>query len=255
MLNGRKITARTALNSGDKIGVGTAELIFQAGAIPVTPKPVPQQAVTPAYPTQVVPTPQPQVAPRKQALPAHGARQPAPLQPLVQRTPPQPIPQPSKAQPMFQPIGSPGAQPIIPQQAPPVPAILVLPAQMSYYGQPKVQGTVVHVDGPHMEEPDFNLLLFLLKVVLWMFLFPILIWNPNLISLMLLGRKDTKLPTRYVRVKDGNGQEHMVRMKGDLVCGTVGMGDVVSFWGRHEAGTLHMNFAFNHKLNAEVRLR
>jgi len=132
---------------------------------------------------------------------------------------------------------------------------MAAPAQLSGLGQPQVHGQVVHVDGPHMEERDFNFGLFLLQATLWLFLFPILIWKPGIASLILMGRKDNKVSTRSVRVRDSTGQETSVRMKGDILRGTIGMGDMVSFWGRWEGGTLHMQAAFNHKLNADVRLR
>ncbi len=220
LINGQQINGRTILNNGDRIRVGSAELIVQG--IPLRPvnRPTP-----------------PNLA---------GNQTPFQQQPLLPRA------QTPAVQPPFSPIGT--------QLTPnpgniPAPINPILPVQHVSYGQPQLQGQVMVVDGPHMEEPDFNLLLFLAKVTLWLFFFPILIWKPSLVSLLLFNCKDTRVPARYIRVRDNLNQETVVRMKGELTCGSINMGDLISVWGQFDRGTLQMERAFNHTVNAEVRLR
>lgn len=270
LLNGKRVIGRTALHDGDTMRVSTAELVFKAGTTPMVtphgavqahvratpPQPVPSPTVPPAPPPRI--PPQPTLAPRPIPSPAMTPvtprPQPTPPAPMVvpPRTPPIPLQRPVLSHPIVPPLGT---QLVPLAGTPQTPALVALPAKFSIYGQPHVQGKVIHVDGPHMEEPDFNLAVFLLKATLWLFLFPIFIWKPSLISLFLHGRKDNKVPTRYVRVQDSIGQEIIVRMKGDIARGAVGMGDLVSFWGRLERGTLQMHYAFNHQINADIQLR
>jgi hypothetical protein len=130
-----------------------------------------------------------------------------------------------------------------------------LPRHLSGLGQPQVEGQVMLVDGPHMEEPDPNIGIMLAKIVLGICLLPILIWRPGLISLILFGRKDTRIPTRYLRMRDQNGQNVMVRMKGEPTRGSITQGDHISCWGRWDGGTLQLTCAFNHQINADVQFR
>lgn len=263
-LNGQSLTTRTQLRDGDMLTIATEQLTFHQGT--ATPR-----NVQPARPSQASAHQSPQVTAIPVAkpvqpvpLPPHQAVKPTPQPQLPPIQPPHTFAQPfgSAAQPPLQPIPNP--QPLQqPFQAMQTGNPLMLqgqmvtslPQHMHHMGQAHVEGLITLVDGPHMEDADSNIGFLLLKIILGIFLLPLLIWRPGLISLIVMGRKDTKVPTRYLRVRDQNGQIYMVRMKGEPMRGAISQGDYVSFWGRWDNGTLKMERAFNHQINADVQLR
>lgn len=58
-----------------------------------------------------------------------------------------------------------------------------------------------------------------------------------------------------VRVRRDDGAEREARMEGEIVGGSVSLGDPASFWGTDVSGTLIVDRAYNHKTGAEIRVR
>ncbi len=119
----------------------------------------------------------------------------------------------------------------------------------------QLRGYITHMDGPYPEAPDASLGGCVLKVLGVLLMVPLLLWRPLLGSLMFFRRQPKQLPARYLRVRDQAGQEHVVKVKGEIARGMVAQGDELSFWGRWDNGTLVMSRAFNHGTNSAVLLR
>jgi hypothetical protein len=58
-----------------------------------------------------------------------------------------------------------------------------------------------------------------------------------------------------VRLRRDDGAEREARMEGEVVGGSISLGDPASFWGADVNGTLIVDRAFNHKTGAEIRVR
>lgn len=63
------------------------------------------------------------------------------------------------------------------------------------------------------------------------------------------------IQVRDVRVRDGNGQETLVRMKGQLVSGSLSVGDDVHVEGFERGGTLLFRRGYNNRIRAEIRVK
>jgi hypothetical protein len=217
-VNGQLINQPTLLHSGDVITIATITLTFQGGNLPT---PIAYQQPTPVV---LQPPTTPLVPP---AIPTTTFQPPPPK---VTPAPPPPTGQliwPAPAQP-----------PAVATKA-----VLAGPP-------PQLEGRVIHVDGPHQEDPDFTMGIFFVKLML----LPLLIWRPAL-GLLLGNRGSKQVPVRYLRVRDQSGQEHNIKMKGDIVRGAANQGDYLSFWGQWQNGTLVMQRGYNHQIQADIHLQ
>lgn len=153
-------------------------------------------------------------------------------------------------------------------------------------GQATLDGRVTQVDATYMSQPDFKVWPLILKLVLWAvaaYYFGALIlialgvallvlWliskllpaglitgvAVQVISFVLTRRlmgPVASIPTRDVRVRDGNGQDHLVRLKGHLQSGSISVGDEVTITGWRRSGTLVATGGFNRRVNARLVLK
>lgn len=129
---------------------------------------------------------------------------------------------------------------------------------------PKLDGHILMVDGPHMEQPDLEWAGLLVRIIVVLFLLLplfiiLLIFMPNVvIPFVLYGLRpgaNTQVPARYLRVQDSSSRQHIVKMKGDLMWGMLSQGDDAQFWGRWQGGNLVMEKAMNKATNSEVMLK
>ncbi len=152
-------------------------------------------------------------------------------------------------------------------------------------GAGTLDGRVTQVDAMYMQKPDMRWDLILLKLVVyaaivWYFglavLIPIvalwlLLWIISLVmprGLMtgvavqvlsfMLTRKimgpNANIPVRDLRLRDSNGVEHLVRMKGHLKTGSVTVGDDISLQGVSKNGTFYCRRGFNKRINSAIEL-
>jgi hypothetical protein len=63
------------------------------------------------------------------------------------------------------------------------------------------------------------------------------------------------VPIRDCRVRDSSGQETLVRMKGQLVSGSVTVGDDVHVEGFDRRGMLLFRRGYNNRIRAEIRVK
>jgi hypothetical protein len=136
---------------------------------------------------------------------------------------------------------------------------------------PQLEGTVINVDAPYDEPPDFDFAKTTLGCIFILPLLPILIAMGIFLSLFRinimhffgflhifrLGHTPTGKhePVRNFRVRDASGNEHQVKMKGHLKVGNVSPGDTLTIWGKWKHGTLKFERAFNHRTSSKVLLR
>lgn len=137
-----------------------------------------------------------------------------------------------------------------------------------------VVGRVIAMEAPYQEPADFDgyrlatrvlWILLLLPVVLvagCMVMLLRLFSLGNLLSLAFLqtlinpfnGRQPEQVPVRYLRVRDEQESEWMVRVKGRFTSGNVGTDDLISLWGKWRGGTLAMRRGYNHRTNSRIEL-
>jgi hypothetical protein len=133
------------------------------------------------------------------------------------------------------------------------------PARSSLTGQggkpSELEGFIVHIDGPHMEEPDYSIGTAVLKTVGQIFLIPFILWKPGFSPLLYRNDQHRQTPARYLRVKDDTGQIFVVKMKGEIFRGMVSQGDRIGVWGKWDGGTLVMNYGYNLTLNSVITLK
>jgi hypothetical protein len=128
---------------------------------------------------------------------------------------------------------------------------------------PKLEGHILMVDGPHMEQPDIEWAGLIFRVMLGFVLLPLVIafvmFMPNIaIPFLLYGMRPgstPQVPARYLRVQDATGKQHIVKMKGDIMWGMLSHGDDAQFWGRWQGGNLVMDRALNKATNSQVMLK
>jgi len=63
------------------------------------------------------------------------------------------------------------------------------------------------------------------------------------------------VPIRDFRIRDGNGNETLVRMKGQLVSGGVTVGDDVVVEGWERGGMLLFRRGYNNRIRADIRVK
>jgi len=156
--------------------------------------------------------------------------------------------------------------------------------RLGWLGHRRLVGTVIGVDGPYLAKPETTALGCLataavLPLVAAFFVAVIPIWI--VLSLLfsrggggrtgLLGgigsqftgllmtrgllRREKEEPVRDVRVRDDDGDEHLVRIRGDLVAGALGPGDEVEIEGWNRRGTLMFTRGRNRRTRTELRAR
>ena len=165
--------------------------------------------------------------------------------------------------------------------------ILAIPSILGrLLGWTGVKGVVIHVDPPYMARPEFNWPSFLVKGGLLILFLPVILgaaigmfaisailsifglrrggsgFFSNLASQVtgffltskLLGPK-ADVPVHDARLRDGAGNEHLVRFRGDFVMGNVNVGDDVTVEGFNRGGTLIFHRGYNHRIHSEIRVK
>jgi hypothetical protein len=155
---------------------------------------------------------------------------------------------------------------------------------MAILGYRKLSGVIIAVEQPYMVKHEINWAFVVLKVILTFILFPfiisLLIFSviaPVMFSLFLgkhgnhpgffsniasqvvgffltqklLGPKDL-VPVRDIRLRDINGQEHLIRFRGELIAGNLNVGDNVEVEGYNRRGTLMFRRGFNKRTRSEI---
>lgn len=151
-------------------------------------------------------------------------------------------------------------------------------------GWRKLVGTVIVSEPPYMTKPISHWATNFLKIALWIFLFPIVISiigaafmtsflfsflnfgrssRPGFISSLgsqvigffltgkLFGPKD-QIPVRDVRIRDKNGNEHLIRIAGELLAGNFNVGDEIEAQGFDRRGTLVFYRGKNFRTGSEI---
>ncbi len=155
-----------------------------------------------------------------------------------------------------------------------------------------LKGTVVNVDPTYMSHPDFRWDFFLIKIVI--IVLAVFIIGPIIIGIMLglivasaifsfmfrsgprqgsgflsgifshilsfiftkhlLGQKEM-VSVRDIRLRDPLGQEHLIRIKGEIVSGNINVGDEIEVEGLNRGGTLIFRRGWNKRIKSEIRVK
>jgi hypothetical protein len=70
-----------------------------------------------------------------------------------------------------------------------------------------------------------------------------------------LNKEPADVPVRDVRLQDASGVERLVRIKGEMVAGSVGVGDEISVMGVNRDGTLLFRQGWNKRINAKIKVK
>lgn len=148
----------------------------------------------------------------------------------------------------------------------------------------QIQGTVIAIDGPYLEPPDFDLPGVLLKLLLVTILAPFIIglfilyilisiplsiiglggvmksFNPINILIAIglfrglfgIPREREDLPVRFFYLQDEIGNEYVLRMKGHLRSGSLALGHQITAWGKWRDNVLHTTRALNLRTGSSV---
>jgi hypothetical protein len=158
---------------------------------------------------------------------------------------------------------------------------------MAFLGSHRLEGTVIAIEPPYMAKPETNWAKTLLKLTIGIILSPFLIalaivgvvfstffsiftlghgGRPGFISNIasqvvgffltgkLFGPKD-QVPVRDIRLRDASGQEHLVRIRGELVAGNMNVGDKVEVEGYNRRGTLMFRRGWNKRTRSEIMIK
>jgi len=155
---------------------------------------------------------------------------------------------------------------------------------MASLGWRRLRGTVIAIEPPYMAKPESNWLLkFILGIILSPFIIGLTIFlvifstffsmftggrsgGPGLVSNIisqvvgffltgkLFGPKD-QVPVRDIRLRDDSGQEHLVRIRGEIVAGNMNVGDVVEIEGYNRRGTLMVRRGWNKRTRSEIMIK
>jgi len=80
----------------------------------------------------------------------------------------------------------------------------------------------------------------------------------QVISFMLTRRlmgSSANTPVRDIRVRDASGQETLVRIKGQLVSGSVSVGDDILVQGPERGGMLAFRRGYNKRIRTDIRVK
>ena len=151
-------------------------------------------------------------------------------------------------------------------------------------GWRKLIGIVIVVEPPYMATVQTGWLSFFLKLSLGILFLPILLgvvagvmimrmtfsflgfgksdFSSGIISQMVgyflthrLLKPKEQISVRDVRLRDKHGQEHLVRIRGELVAGNMNVGDEIEVEGFNRRGTLMIRRGFNKRTRSEIRVR
>ncbi len=156
---------------------------------------------------------------------------------------------------------------------------------MSICGYHRLSGTVIALEPPYMSKPEPNWLIMLLKFLVGLAILPFVLgialafsilsylppfnyWRgkPGFISNVasqvigffltgkLFGPKD-QVPVRDIRLRDAAGQEHLVRLRGELIAGNMNVGDEVEVEGFNRRGTLMFRRGRNNRTHSEILVK
>ena len=151
-------------------------------------------------------------------------------------------------------------------------------AQTNWLGWTELRGTVIHVDPIYTAAPPVNwsrvlLALVLFPVVAMVAAFLFAFWRvcsimfprfarsmniSNLMTLLVLqrgGGPRPQAPVRDIRIRDRAGNEHFVRIIGQVVSGSVNVGDDVTLAGFCRGGTLRVRRGINHRTRSVIKVR
>jgi hypothetical protein len=70
-----------------------------------------------------------------------------------------------------------------------------------------------------------------------------------------LHKEAADVPVRDVRLHDASGAEHLVRIKGEIMAGSVSVGDEISVTGVNRGGTLLFRQGRNKRINSEIKVK
>jgi hypothetical protein len=71
----------------------------------------------------------------------------------------------------------------------------------------------------------------------------------------MVGSPKAEVPVRDIRLRDASGQEHLVRIKGDIVSGNINVGDDVVVEGFDRQGTLKFSRGWNKRIRSEIKVK
>ena len=151
-------------------------------------------------------------------------------------------------------------------------------AQTNWLGWTELRGTVIHVDPIYTATPPVNWSRVLLALVLfplaamvaaflcafWLvcsIMFPRFGRSINISDLVLLlvfqraGGPRPQASVRDIRIRDRTGNEHFVRIIGQVVSGSVNVGDDVTLAGFCRGGTLRARRGINHRTRSVIKVR
>lgn len=192
--------------------------------------------------------------------------------------------QPGQGQPSQ--LSRPGATATAAVLAPSPVATATGSSALGFLGWRSLDGRVIQVEPMYMAKPDFQWGFFLLKLAVfgaavyyyglilllafaallvfaWLFskILPQGLLSGvavQVISFMLTRRlmgPTTNTPVRDVRVRDGSGQETLVRIKGQLLSGSVSVGDDILVHGRERGGMLLFRRGYNKRIRADIKVK
>ena len=151
-------------------------------------------------------------------------------------------------------------------------------------GWRKLVGTVIVSEPPYMTKPISHWAVKSIKIPLLIFFFPVIISvliaammasfiysflsfgrgaRPGFLSSIasqvigffltgkLFGPKD-QIPVRDVRIRDKNGNEHLIRIAGELIAGNFNVGDEIEALGFNRRGTLIFYKGRNYRTGTEI---
>jgi hypothetical protein len=161
-----------------------------------------------------------------------------------------------------------------------------------FFGWRVLHGTIIQADPPYMGHPDFSWLGLAVKATL--LILAIIVLGPIVIGVFvglavvalmvsflfprnssqtsgclsslasqmvgffltkrMVGSKP-EIPVRDFRLRDDDGQEHLIRIKGELVSGSLGVGDEVEVQGIDRRGTLILRRGTNKRTRSEIQVR
>lgn len=143
----------------------------------------------------------------------------------------------------------------------------------------QIRGTILRVDAPYTGKRDLTIAGVVGKVLLALFVLPFLLpfWlllsmfrsdaaRPSFtsqvavrvtsfwVSLKLYGDRRVVL-VRDVRVRDGAGQQWLVRVTGNFVAGALSVGDDVTLEGVNRKGTIVFRRGINHTIRSAIAVK
>lgn len=173
---------------------------------------------------------------------------PIPIAPTV-KPPSSPVPVAAARTPFSPPAPSAGYPTAAPSTS--APPCSPLPASMAGLGTPLLEGEVVDTSQIQVTLPRKRSIL---RGTLAFFL---LLFRPFLVLAAWIfgGHKPTEYRTIYlVRVQRTDRTIGQARIEHDMVGATMDLGDYVSIWGHSRRGIVFVQRAYNHTVDAEVRL-